>query len=207
MISCYQRMYAFIYCEGFVWNLQDFGCVKKAVGCEGFVWNSPDFGCVKKAVGCVLFGIHQTLAMLKKLWVVKVLFGIHQTLALLKRLWFVKVLFKIHQTLALLKRLWLVRQTWQPLFRLFVQNIICDISIGWNCMCSNWQPSTNCCFDFGLKAYYNQQVSDCKIILLQTQLFLMILDIYFIFWYWNTFMGQLCFSKPFLIMIHFTECF
>ena len=97
MISCYQQTYAFIYCEGFVWNLEDFGCVKKAVGCAGFVWNSADFGCVKKAVGCVLFGIQQTSAMLKKLWVVKVLFG-------------------IHQTLALLKRLWLVRQTWQPLF-------------------------------------------------------------------------------------------
>lgn len=86
MISCYQQTYAFIYCEGFVWNLEDFGCVKKAVGCAGFVWNSADFGCVKKAVGCVLFGIQQTSAMLKKLWVVKVLFGIHQTLALLKRL-------------------------------------------------------------------------------------------------------------------------
>ena len=76
------------------------------------------------------FLICKTLAVLKRLWVVKVLFGIHQTLALLKRLWVVNVLFGIHQTLVPLKRLWLVWQTWQPLFRLFVQNIICDILIG-----------------------------------------------------------------------------
>ena len=56
MISCYQWTYAFSYCEVvFFLNLQDFGCVEKAVGCEGFVWNSPDFGSVEKAVGCECF--------------------------------------------------------------------------------------------------------------------------------------------------------
>ena len=44
-----------------------------------------------------------------------------------------KILFGIHQTCSV-AMLQLVGWTWPPIFRLFTQNIICHILIGWNCL-------------------------------------------------------------------------